>query len=134
MAEQVLIRIDGLDRETGTVNVTVNGTAHAFPLPLDSNYEPLRGVALRNEVIDQAIACHHAVRAEDARCRPGVCEAAAAELSVLAGEIDVSADYAAYCETMNARPDREARHFKMRTLDGGHRVSAQRDNSGRASA
>ena len=134
MAEQVLIRIDGLDRETGTVNVTVNGTAHAFPLPLDSNYEPLRGVALRNEVIDQAIACHHAVRAEDARCRPGVCEAAAAELSVLAGEIEVSADYAAYCETMNARPDREARHFKMRTLDGGHRVSAQRDNSGRASA
>ena len=134
MAEQVLIRIDGLDRETGTVNVTIDGTAHGFPLPLDRNYEPLRGVALRNEVIDQAIACHHAGRAEDARCRPGVCEAAAAELAVLAGDIDVSADYAAYCETMNARPDREARHFKMRTLDGAQRVSAQSDNSGRASA
>lgn len=134
MAEQVTIRIDGLDRETGTVNVTVNGTAHAFPLPLDSNYDPLRGVALRNEVIDQAIACHHAARADEARCRPGVCEAAAAELAVLAGEIDVSADYAAYCETMNARPDREARHFKMRTLDGARRSSARSGVSGRTGA
>ena len=124
MAEQVLIRIDGLDRETGTVNVTVNGTAHAFPLPLDRNYEPLRGVALRDAVIDQAIACHHAARAEAARCRPGVCKTAAAELAVLAGDFDVSADYAAYCETMNARPDRDARHFKMRTLDGAERTSA----------
>ena len=125
MAEQVLIRVAGLDRETGTVNVTVNGTAHAFPLPLDRNYEPLRGVMLRDEVIDQAIACHHAARAEAARRRPGVCNAAAAELAVLAGEFDVSADYAAYCETMNARPDREARHFKMRTLDGARRNSAE---------
>ncbi len=124
MAEQVLIRLDGLDRETGTVNVTVNGTAHAFPLPLDSNYEPLRGVALRDETIDQAIACHHAAQAEAARRRPGVCETAAAELAVLAGEFDVSADYAAYCETMNARPDREARHFKMRTIDVAERGSA----------
>ena len=72
MAEQVLIRIDGLDRETGTVNVTIDGTAHGFPLPLDRNYEPLRGVALRNEVIDQALACHHTARAEDARCRAPV--------------------------------------------------------------
>lgn len=134
MAEQVLIRIDGLDRETGTVNVTVNGTAHAFPLPLDSNYDPLRGVALRDEVIDQAIACHHAAQADAARCRPGVCEAAAAELSVLAGEFDVSADYAAFCETMNARPDREARHFKMRTLDGAERTSARSVVAGRAGA
>ena len=134
MAEQVLIRIDGLDRETGTVNVTVNGTAHAFPLPLDSNYDPLRGVALRDEVIDQAIACHHAAQADAARCRPGVCEAAAAELAVLAGEFDVSADYAAYCETMNARPDREARHFKMRTLDGAERSSARSGVAGRADA
>ena len=124
MAEQVLIRLDGLDRETGTVNVTVNGTAHAFPLPLDSNYEPLRGVALRDETIDQAIACHHAAQAEAARRRPGVCETAAAELAVLAGEFDVSADYAAYFETMNARPDREARHFKMRTVDVAERGSA----------
>ena len=124
MAEQVLIRIEGLDCETGAIRVAVNGTAHAFPLPLDGNYEPLRGVALRNEVIDQALACHHAARAERARSAPGVCEAAAAELAVLAGEIDVSADYAAYCEAMNARPDREARHFKMRTVDGGRRASA----------
>ncbi|MDE0717337.1 MAG: hypothetical protein OXH64_05290 [Rhodospirillaceae bacterium] len=134
MAEQVLIRIDGLDRETGTVNVTVNGTAHAFPLPLDSNYDPLRGVALRDEVIDQAIACHHAARADEARCRPGVCDAAAAELAVLAGEFDVSADYAAYCETMNARPDREARHFKMRTVDGARRTGAPGGDAGRARA
>ena len=126
MAEQVLIRIAGMDRETGTVNVTINGTAHAFPLPLDRNYEPLRGVALRDEVIDQAIACHHAARAEAARRRPGVCDAAAAELAVLAGDFDVSADYAAYCETMNARPDRDARHFKMRTVDAGTGTGAGR--------
>ena len=124
MTEQVLIRIDGLDRATGTVNVTVNGTAHAFPLPLDRHYRPLRGAALRNEVIDQALACHHAAQAERARCRSGVCDAAAAELAVLAGQFDVSADYAAYCEAMNARPDREARHFKMRTVDAAERGSA----------
>ena len=134
MAEQVTIRIDGLDRETGTVNVTVNGTAHGFPLPLDRNYEPLRGAALRNEVIDQALSCHHAAREESARCASGVCEAAAAELAVLAGEIDITADYAAYCETMNARPDRDARHFKMRTVAAGRRVSAQGNTIERASA
>lgn len=124
MPETVSIRIGALDAPTGTISVTVGQATYAIPLPLDGAYAPLQGAALRDEIVEQAVAAHHAARSQAARVATENHTVAINELTALAGDIDVTTDYADYAHSMTQRPDRLGRHFKVRVVDAGERTSA----------
>jgi len=123
MPETLSLKIGALDPASGTVAVTIADTVHAVTLPLDGAYAPLRGAALRDELIDQAIAAYHAQRARAARGDSANQTIASAELAALTATIDATANYATYCQSMTIRPDRTGRSFKMRVVDASKRTS-----------